>query len=81
MTAGIVPRIWQQEGCMLMPRVIPVCDMPACAISPQQAGGELVCIVSTQAETGIAVHKTATASISNAIFLPQLTLVVSQVHL
>lgn len=65
-TAGAVPRIRQQAGMILVPRFA-----PPCAISPQQEGRAVDCIASTQADAGIAVHKTATASTSNANFLPQ----------
>jgi hypothetical protein len=74
--AGSVPRIRQQAGFILMPRIV-----PSCAISPQQAGRALDCIVSTQADAGVAVHKTTAASMSNATFLPQCIEVVSQFQL
>lgn len=41
------------------------------AIAPQQSFCVGNCLASKQAETGIAVQKTTTASISNAPFLPQ----------
>jgi hypothetical protein len=75
-TAGSVPRIRQQAGFILMPRFA-----PSCAISPQQEGWALDCIVSTQADAGIAVHKTTAASMCNATFLPQCMVVVSQIQL
>lgn len=75
-TAGLVPWIRQQEGFILMPLIA-----PSFAISPQQEGRALDCIRSTQADAGIAVHETTTASISNASFLPQCMIVVSQFHL
>lgn len=75
-TAGLVPWIRQQEGFILMPGIA-----PSFAISPQQEGRASACIRSTQAEAGIAVHETTTASISNASFLPQGMIVVSQFHL
>jgi hypothetical protein len=75
-TAGSVPRIRQQVGCILIPRIA-----PPCAISPQQTGRALDCIISTQADAGIAVHKTAAASMSNATFLPQCIVEVSQFRL
>jgi hypothetical protein len=72
-TAGSVPRMRQHAGFILMPRIVPFC-----AISPQQAARALDCIVSTQADAGIAVHKTTAASMSNASFLPQCMEVLSQ---
>lgn len=72
-TAGSVPRIRQQAGCILMP-----CIVPSCVISPQQAGRALDCIVSTQADAGIAVHKTTAASMRNATFLHQCIIGLSQ---
>ena len=55
--------------------------VPPRAISPQQFARALDCIVSTKADTGIAVHKTTVASMSNATFLLQCILVVSQFQL
>jgi hypothetical protein len=75
-TAGSVPRIRQQAGMILVPRIA----LP-CAISPQQEGRALDCIVSTHADAGIAVHKTTAASMSNATFLPQCIVGVSQFQL
>jgi len=75
-TAGSAARIRQQAGIILMPSIV-----PPFAISPQQAPRASDCIVSTQADTGIAVHKTTAASMSNATFLPQCILVVSQFQL
>ena len=71
-TAGSAARIRQQAGIILVPPF---------AISPQQAPRASDCIVSTQADTGIAVHKTTAASMSNATFLPQGILVVSKFQL
>ena len=71
-TAGSAARIRQQAGIILVPPF---------AISPQQAPRASDCIVSTQADTGIAVHKTTAASMSNATFLPQRILVVSKFQL
>ena len=75
-TAGSAARIRQQAGIILMPSIV-----PPFAISPQQAPRASDCIVSTQADTGIAVHKTTAASMSNATFLPQRILVVSKFQL
>ena len=75
-TAGSVSRIRQQAGVILMLSIV-----PPRAISPQQFARALDCIVSTQADTGIAVHKTTVASMSNATFLLQCILVVSQFQL
>ena len=75
-TAGSVPWIRQQAGFILMPRIA-----LSCAMSPQQEGCVLDCIVSTQADTGIAVHKTTAARISNVTFLPQCIVSVSQFQL
>jgi len=75
-TAGSVPRIRQQAGMILIPRIA----LP-CAISPQQEGRALDCIVSTHADAGIAVHETTAASMSNATFLPQCIVGVSQFQL
>ncbi len=72
-TAGFVPWMRQQAGIIFAP-----CVMSLCAISTQQAARALDCIVSTQADTGIAVHKTTAASRSNATFLPQCIVEVSQ---
>jgi len=77
-TAGSAARIRQQAGIILMPSPSIV---PPFAISPQQAPRASDCIVSTQADTGIAVHKTTAASMSNATFLPQRILVVSKFQL
>jgi hypothetical protein len=75
-TAGAVPRIRQQAGIIFIPRMV-----PPCAISPQQAERALDCITSTQADAGSAVHKTTAASRSNATFLPQYIIGVSQFQL
>ena len=75
-TAGAVPRIRQQAGMILIPRIA----LP-CAISPQQEDRALDCIVSTHADAGIAVHRTTAASVSNATFLPQCIVEVSQFQL
>jgi hypothetical protein len=56
---------------MLMLRIV-----PACAISPQQVGRAVDCIVSRHAEAGIAVQKTTAANIRSATFLPQFMVVV-----
>jgi hypothetical protein len=72
-TEGFIPWIRQQAEFIFMPRI-----PPSCAISPQQVGRALDCIVSTQADAGIAVHKTTAASMSNATFLPQCIEVLSQ---
>jgi hypothetical protein len=73
-TAGSVPRMRQQAGIILIP-----CIVKPCAISPQQEGRALACIVSTQADAGSAVHKSTAASMSNATFLPQCIIGMSQV--
>jgi len=75
-TAGSVPRIRQQAGTIFIP-----CIVPPCAISPQQEGRAVDCIVSTHADAGIAVHKTTAASTSDATFLPQCIVGLSQFQL
>jgi hypothetical protein len=75
-TAASLPRIWQHEASMPIPRIV-----QSRAILRQHAGRALGCIASRQADAGSAVHKTTAASISNAPFLPQFMLVVSHVQL
>lgn len=74
--AGSVPWTRQQAGSIFMPGIA-----PSCAIPSQQAGRALDCIVRTQADTGMAVHRITAASMSNATFLPQCMKVVSQFQL
>jgi hypothetical protein len=63
-TAGVVPRIWQQEGSTLRLRGAPSLGIPS-----QQVGLALDGISSMHAEAGMALHRTTAANTSNAAFL------------
>jgi len=76
-TAASMLPVWQQDALLSVPRMPHFWAM----LRWQHAGGAPGCIASRQADAGRAVHKTTVASISNANFLPQRIVVVSQFQL
>jgi hypothetical protein len=81
-TAESMLPVWQQDALLSAPCMPHFWAMLLWAmLRRQHAGGAPGCIASRQTDAGRAVHKTTVASISNANFLPQRIIVVSQFQL